>query len=64
VEVVELLKKEFAVAVVLGFCVLGLRVCARVGSNAASCAGRRGGLCCCRLIGAVAVLQEVVVQTP
>jgi hypothetical protein len=26
-------------------------------------AGRRRGLCCCRLIDAVLVLQEVLVQT-
>ena len=47
VEAVELRKNQFAVAVVLGACGLRLRVCAR--------AGRRHGLCCCRLIGAVVV---------
>ena len=43
-------------AVGLGAWALMLRVCARVGSSAAACAGRRRGLCCCRLIGAVVVL--------
>jgi hypothetical protein len=62
VEAVELRKNEFAVAVVMGACVLRLRVCARVGSSAAACAERRRGLCCCRLIGAVVLLQEVLVQ--
>ena len=51
VEAVELRKNEFAVAVVLGACVLRLQVCALVGcSSVASCAGRWRGLCCCRLI--------------
>jgi hypothetical protein len=63
VEAVELRKNEFADAVVLGACGLRLRVCARVGSSAAVCAGRRRGLCCCRLIGAVVLLQEILVQT-
>ena len=64
VEAVELRKNEFAVAVVLGACVLRLQVCALVGcSSVASCAGRWRGLCCCRLIDAVVVLQEVHVQT-
>jgi len=40
VEAVELWKKEVAIAVVLRTCVLSLRVCARVGSSAAACAGR------------------------
>jgi hypothetical protein len=62
-EAVELRKNEFAVAAVLGACVLRLRVCARVGSSAAACEGRRRGLCCCRLIGAVVEMQEVLVQT-
>ena len=56
VEAVELRKNEFALAVVLGACGLRLRGCARVGCSAAACAGRRRGLCCCRLIGAVVVL--------
>ncbi len=38
-----------------------LRVCARVGSSAA-CVGRLRGLCHCRLLGAVVLLQEVPVQ--
>ncbi len=62
VEAVELRTDEVAVAVVLGACELRLRVCARVGSSAASCGGRRRGLCCCRLIGAVVVLQKVFVH--
>jgi hypothetical protein len=65
-EAVELRKNEFAVAVVLCACGLRLRVCARVRSSAADCADcgrRRRGLCCCRLIDAVVVLQEVHVQT-
>ena len=62
VETVELRKDEFAVAVVLGACGLRLWVCACICSIAAAWWWR--GLCCCRLIGAVAVLQEVVVQTP
>ena len=52
VEAVELREDEFAVAVVLGACVLRLRVVAR----AAACVGRRRLLCCCRLIGAILVL--------
>ena len=56
VEAVELRRDEVEVAVVLGACVLRLRVCARVGSSAAACEGRRRGLCCCRLIGAIVVL--------
>jgi hypothetical protein len=44
VEAVELREDEFAVAVVLGTCVLMLRVCARVGSHAAAC--EDGGACC------------------
>ena len=63
-EAVGLRKNEFAVAVVLGAWVLRLRVCARLGSSAAAFAGRRRGLCCCRLIGAVVVLQEVVARQP
>ena len=63
VEAVELRKNEFVVAVVLAGCGLRLRVCARVGSRAAACAGRRRGLCFCRLIGAVVVLSDVLVQT-
>ena len=55
-EVVELWKNEFAVAVVLGACWLRLLVCAIVGSSAAACAGWRRWLCCCRLMGAVVVL--------
>ena len=42
-EAVELRKKEFAVAVVLGACVLRLRVCARVGRHR-RLRGRRRGL--------------------
>jgi hypothetical protein len=38
-----------------------LRVCARVGSSAA--AGRQRGLCHCRLLGVVVLLQEVPVQS-
>jgi hypothetical protein len=38
-----------------------LRVCARVGSSAAA-GGRQRGLCHCRLLGAVVLLQEVPVQ--
>ena len=60
-EAVELRKSEFAVAVVLGACVR-LRVCVRVGSSAAAC-GRLRGLCHCRLLGAVVLLQEVPVQS-
>ena len=67
-EAVELRKKEFAVAVVLGACVR-LWVCARAVTSAAVRAGqrrrlrgRRRGLCCCRLISAVVLLQEVPVQ--
>ncbi len=60
VEAVELRKNEFVVAVVLGGCGLRLRVCARVGSRAAACAGRRRGLCFCRLIGAVVVTAVVM----
>jgi hypothetical protein len=56
VEAVELRKDEVAGAVVLGACELRLRVCARVGSSAASSAGQRRGLCCCRPIGAVDVI--------
>jgi hypothetical protein len=55
-EAVEMRKKEFAVVVVLGACVLRLRVCASVGSKAR----RLRGLCCCRLISAVVVLKEVL----
>jgi hypothetical protein len=58
----ELRKKGFAVSVVLGACVLRLRGFSRVGSSAAACAGRLRGLCCCLQIGAVVVLQEVLVQ--
>ena len=61
-EAVELRKNEIAVAVVLGAWALMLRVCARVGSSAAACPGRRRGQCCDRLIGAVVLLQEVLVQ--
>jgi hypothetical protein len=43
VEAVELRKDQFAVAVVLGACVLRLRVGAGVGSSATACAGRRRG---------------------
>jgi hypothetical protein len=50
VEAVELRKDDFAVAVVLGACGLRLQVCACICSSAA---GRRRGLCCCRLICAV-----------
>jgi hypothetical protein len=39
---------------------LRLRVGARVGSRAAACARRQCELCCCWLIGAVVVLQEVL----
>ena len=39
------------------------RVCARVGSSATFCVGRLRGLCHCRLLGAVVLLQEVPVQT-
>ena len=39
-----------------------LRVCVRVGSSAAAC-GRLRGLCHCRLLGAVVLLQEVPVQS-
>jgi hypothetical protein len=38
-----------------------LRVCARVGSSAAAGVGRQRGLCHCRLLGAVVLLQEVCV---
>jgi hypothetical protein len=38
-----------------------LRVCARVGSSVAACVRLRG-LCHCRLLGAVVLLQEVPVQ--
>ena len=62
VEALELRKNEVAVAIVLGACVLQLRVCGRAGSSAAACAGRPRGLWCCRLIGAVEVLQDVLVQ--
>jgi hypothetical protein len=37
VEAVELLKVEFAVAIVLEACGLRLRVCARIGSSVAAC---------------------------
>jgi hypothetical protein len=65
VEAFELRKKVFTVAVVLGACVLRLRVCARAGSGggaAAAAAGRLRGLCCCLQIGVVVLLKEVLVQ--
>jgi hypothetical protein len=40
-----------------------LRVCARFGSSATACVGRQRGLCHCRLLGAVILLQEVPVQS-
>ena len=40
-----------------------LRVYARVGSSAAACVGRLRGLCHCRLLGAVVLLQEFPVQS-
>jgi hypothetical protein len=42
-EPVELRKNDVAVAVVLGACVLRLRVCARVGSSSAACADGGAG---------------------
>jgi hypothetical protein len=39
-----------------------LRVCVHVRSRATSCVGRLRGLCHCRLLGAVVLLQEVPVQ--
>jgi hypothetical protein len=54
VEAVELRKKVFAFAVVLGAWVLRLQVCARVVSSAATYARRRG-LCCYRLVVTAAV---------
>jgi len=42
VEAVELRENQLAVAVVLGACVLRLRVCARVGSSAAASDGGGG----------------------
>ena len=57
-EAVELRENQLAVAVVLGACVLRLRVCACVGRSS-SASGWRGR---CRLIGAFVVVQEVLVQ--
>jgi hypothetical protein len=39
-----------------------LRVCARVGSSAATGVGRQRGLCHCQVFSAVVLLQEVPVQ--
>jgi len=56
VEMVELRKDEFAVAIVLGVCGLRLRVCNCICSSATACTRQCRWLCCCRLIGAVIVL--------
>jgi hypothetical protein len=56
-EAVELRENQLAVAVVLGACVLRLRVCACFGRSSAG--GWRGR---CRMIGAFLVVSEVLVQ--
>ena len=57
-EAVELRENQLAVAVVLGACVLRLRVCACVGRSS-SASGWRGR---CLLIGTFVVVQEVLVR--